>query len=59
MNEGYNYRPAYSNRAEDPRKLWLESEWRLQFLRNIPTKTAQEPTHEQLLEWSKQCQHQI
>src|SRR4051812_15151040 len=36
---------------EKARKLWHDSEWRLNFLRSITASPNREPTEEELLQW--------
>ncbi len=41
---------------EEARKLWGESEWRLNFLRSITGTPIPEPTEEEILQWYQQYQ---
>jgi hypothetical protein len=36
---------------EEARKLWAESEWRLDFLRSIPAAPNPDPDNEEILQW--------
>ena len=41
---------------EQARKLWQESEWRLNFLRTQTGTPIPEPTEEEILQWYQQHQ---
>ena len=41
---------------EQARKLWQESEWRLNFLRTQTGTPTPEPTEEEILQWYQQHQ---
>lgn len=40
--------------VEEARNKWLESEWRLNFLRLIAAEELLEPNEEELLVWARQ-----
>jgi hypothetical protein len=42
---------------DQARKLWSQSEFRLQFLRTQTGTTPLEPAEEELLLWMQQCQN--
>ena len=57
--------PIYNNNRlqqldtlDEARKLWKESEWRLNCLRTQTGTTQTAITDQQLLEWMQQCQNQ-
>ena len=58
MSGNHNKRQHELDRLDHARKLWSESEWRLQHLGTETGKPLPERTNEQLLEWMKQCQNQ-
>ena len=41
---------------EQAKKLWQESEWRLNFLRTQTGTPPPEPTEEEILQWNQQYQ---
>ncbi len=43
--------PAQGKELETARTLWLESEWRLGFLRTETGTETPEPTDEEVLQW--------
>jgi len=45
------------DQLEQARKLWLESEWRLNFLRTETGTPTQPRTEEEILQWYQQHQH--
>ena len=44
---------------EKARKLWLESEWRLNFLRTQTGSPPCEPTDQEILQWYQQIQQNM
>jgi hypothetical protein len=44
------------DQLEKARKLWQESEWRLNFLRTETGTPTPEPTDEEILQWYQQHQ---
>lgn len=52
----------YLKRLEEldkARKLWVESEWRLNFLRTQTGTPLPEPTDESILQWYQKNQHKM
>jgi hypothetical protein len=44
---------------EKARKLWLESEWRLNFLRTQTGNPHSEPTDQEILQWYQNIQQNV
>ena len=44
------------DQLEEARKLWMESEWRLSFLRTETGTLTPEPSEQEILQWYQQHQ---
>ena len=57
MNE--NPHLKHLKEQERARKLWLESEWRLNFLRTLTGYSPSEPTDQEILQWYQNIQQNM